>query len=170
VLGLRTGCCPDPDPDVGSGRHLIRGNEYKTALDEDGNHLSTGVERGVPWIAITPVVNAIRVLERMVPDGALLFDAAAHNLSEQRSPAAGAITNTTLRDRIEVFVAWANECATAHELDHEVIPPDPHGAIGTRRFRRTLAWHIARRPGGLIALGAAPSRDRSHGSGTVLMA
>src|SRR5437763_1829340 len=30
VLGLRTGCCPDPDPDVGSGRHLIRGNEYKT--------------------------------------------------------------------------------------------------------------------------------------------
>jgi hypothetical protein len=36
VLGLRTGCCPDPDPDVGSGRHLIRGNEYKTALDEDG--------------------------------------------------------------------------------------------------------------------------------------
>src|SRR5438477_3327737 len=52
VLGLRTGCCPDPDRDGGSGHHLIRGNEYKTALDEDGNHLSTGMERGVPWIAI----------------------------------------------------------------------------------------------------------------------
>lgn len=166
VLGLRTGCCPDPDPDVGSGHHLIRGNEYKTALDEDGNHLSTGVERGVPWIAITPVVNTIRVLERMVPDGALLFDAAAHNLSEQRSPAAGAITNTTLRDRIEVFVAWANECAAAHGLDHEGIPPDRHGAIGTMRFRRTLAWHIARRPGGLIALAVQYGHMRTAISGS----
>jgi hypothetical protein len=82
----------DGTPNVGSGHHLIRGNEYKTALDEDGNHLSTGVQRGVPWIAITPVVNAIRVLERLVPDGALLFDATAHNVSEQRSPAAGELT------------------------------------------------------------------------------
>lgn len=23
--------------------------------------------------------------------------------------------------------------------------PDPRGAVGTRRLRRTLAWHIARR-------------------------
>ncbi|MFF1715560.1 hypothetical protein [Streptomyces sp. NPDC058268] len=30
--------------------------------------------------------------------------------------------------------------------------PDPHGHIGLARFRRTLAWHIARRPGGLVAL------------------
>ncbi|MFE4958757.1 hypothetical protein ACFRCW_33180, partial [Streptomyces sp. NPDC056653] len=35
-----------------------------------------------------------------------------------------------------------------------MIPEDRHGAVGTERFRRTLAWHIARRPGGLIA----PSR------------
>jgi len=31
-------------------------------------------------VAITPVVNAIRVLERMVPPGGLLFDKAAHTL------------------------------------------------------------------------------------------
>ncbi|MET9883109.1 hypothetical protein ABZZ20_08060 [Streptomyces sp. NPDC006430] len=50
------------------------------------------------------------------------------------------------------------------------------GAIGTERFRRTLAWHIARRPGGLVALAiqyghmrtavsagyAARSRDGIH--------
>ena len=165
VLGLRTGCCPDPDPDAGSG-HLIRGNEYKAALDEDGNHLSTGVQRDVPWIAITPVVNAICVLERMVPDGALLFDAAAHNVSELRSPAAGAITDSTLRDRIEVLVAWANKYAAAHGLDHEVIPPDRYGAIGTMRFRRTLAWHIARRPGGLIALAVQYGHMRTAISGS----
>jgi hypothetical protein len=165
VLGLRTGCCPNPDPDAGSGHHVIRGNEYKTAFDENGNHLSTGVQRAVPWIAITPVVNAIRVLERMVPDGALLFDAATHNVFEQRSPAAGAIADSTLRDRIEVFVAWANECAAALGLDHEVIPPDRHGAIGIMRFRRTLAWHIARRPGGLIALAVQYGHMRTAISG-----
>lgn len=165
VLGLRTGCCPDPDPNARSRHHLIRGNEYKTALDEDGNHLSTGIERGVPWVAITPVVNAIRVLERIVPPGALLFDAAAHSSSELRSPAAGAIRNSTLRDRIESFVAWANEFAAAHALDHELIPLDPHGPIGTRRFRRTLAWHIARRPGGLVALAVQYGHLRTAVSG-----
>ena len=31
-------------------------------------------------------------------------------------------------------------------------PTDPHGNIGLSRFRRSLAWHIARRPNGLVAL------------------
>ncbi|MEH0557356.1 hypothetical protein [Streptomyces sp. B21-101] len=61
-------------------------------------------------------------------------------------------------------------------MANEVIPPDPHGRIGTERFRRSLAWHIARRPGGLVALAiqyghlrtsvsagyAARSRDGIH--------
>ena len=36
ILGLRTGCCPDPvpGPDGQPGRHLIRGLEFKTATDE----------------------------------------------------------------------------------------------------------------------------------------
>ena len=83
---LRAGCCPDPvpGPDGQAGRHLIRGLEFKTATDEHGNHRSAGTERTVPWVAITPVVNAIRVLERMVPDGHLLFDHHAHDLASTR--------------------------------------------------------------------------------------
>ncbi|MGW5680321.1 integrase, partial [Streptomyces sp. NPDC003860] len=38
------------------------------------------------------------------------------------------------------------------ELSDQSIPQDPHGALGMSRFRRTLAWHIARQPGGLVAL------------------
>ncbi|RBM18630.1 hypothetical protein DI005_18200 [Prauserella sp. PE36] len=45
VLGMRTGCCPDPEPvtdknadrnnaDGNAGRHLIRTHEYKNAIDE----------------------------------------------------------------------------------------------------------------------------------------
>jgi hypothetical protein len=49
-------------------------------------------------------------------------------------------------------VTWANAEAASHGLTGEVIPPDAQGNIGTARFRRSLAWHIARRPNGLVAL------------------
>ncbi|MER5659383.1 hypothetical protein [Streptomyces mirabilis] len=66
-----------------------------------------------------------------------------------------------LRARIEEFVTWANAEAARHGLPGEVIPPDPHGAVGTRRFRRTLAWHIARHPDGLVALAIQYSHLRT---------
>jgi integrase len=162
VLGLRSGCCPDPEPDAEGvvGRHLIRGREYKTAVDEHGNHLSGGVERDVPWVAITPVVNAIRVLEKMVPKAGLLFDACAHD-STGRATLTGSIVQMAMRVRINDFVNWANAEATRHTLAHETIPPDPHGNIGLRRFRRSLAWHIARRPNGHIALAIQYGHMRS---------
>jgi hypothetical protein len=55
VLTLRSGCCPDPapGPDGQAGRHLIRGLEFKTATDDDGNRLSGDAEREAPWVAIT---------------------------------------------------------------------------------------------------------------------
>ncbi|MFJ5730798.1 hypothetical protein [Streptomyces paradoxus] len=54
--------------------------------------------------------------------------------------------------RIKAFVQWANREAASQGLPGQAIPADPHGPIRLSRFRRTLAWHIARRPGGLIAL------------------
>jgi integrase len=153
ILGLRAGCCPDPvpGPDGRTGRHLIRGLEFKTATDEHGNHRSAGTERTVPWVAITPVVNAIRVLERMVPAGHLLFDHHAHDLASTR-PGTGSLQPKAVRHRIEDFAAWANREAASLGLPGQTIPADPHGDVGTMRFRRSLAWHIARRPNGLVAL------------------
>ncbi|MFJ9846883.1 hypothetical protein ACIRYZ_41915 [Kitasatospora sp. NPDC101155] len=87
----------------------------------------------------------------MVPDGELLLSAAHHDIPRQRNNP-GALKNFALRWRIEAFVAWANQEAQAQGLPEQAIPDDPHGAIGLARFRRTLAWHIARRPGGLVAL------------------
>lgn len=149
VLGLHAGCCPDPE----SGPHLINGNVFKTARDEDGNHLSAGQPRNVPWVAIPPVVTAIRVLEQITPEG-LLFASAAHDFSSQRAERSrpGTPAPPTVGRRIEDFVSWANTLARSHGRPHEAIPDDPHGALGTARFRRTLAWHIARQPGGLVAL------------------
>jgi hypothetical protein len=87
----------------------------------------------------------------MVPPGELLLSSSHHDYIHRRS-LHGALKGSSLRDRIEDFVAWANHEAHVHHLPDQVIPEDPHGAIGMARFRRTLAWHIARRPGGLIAL------------------
>ncbi|MFF0405651.1 integrase, partial [[Kitasatospora] papulosa] len=150
VLGLRSGCCPDPDEP--GQRHVIHGYVYKTAVDEDGNHLSTGELRDVPWVAISPVVSAIRVLEQIVPAGELLFGSHFHQFGFFSHPTKVALRSETLRERVEHFVDWASQLALRLERPHEAIPPDLHGAIGTGRFRRTLAWHIARRPGGLVAL------------------
>ncbi|MEU0002296.1 hypothetical protein ABZ069_35890, partial [Streptomyces microflavus] len=56
-------------------------------------------------LAITPVINAIRVLERFVPDGELLFDAAIHDPAHARHRT-GSLGNHAIAVRVEVFVAW----------------------------------------------------------------
>lgn len=145
---LRSGCCPDPGS---TGPHLIRAHHYKNVRDIDGYHVSAGAERDVPWVAITPVVKAIRILERMVPEGELLFSATHHDVVSQRQHH-GALRAASLDRRVEQLIGWINAEATAQGLPHQQVPDDPFGNIGLGRLRRTLAWHIARRPGGLVAL------------------
>lgn len=58
-------------------------------------------------------------------------------------------------------MAWANAEAARQGLAHEAIPPDPHGNIVVKRFRQALAWHIARRPNGHIALAIQYGHMRS---------
>ncbi|WP_314616947.1 hypothetical protein [Streptomyces stackebrandtii] len=84
------------------------------------------------------------------PEGQLPFNHAVHGGTSRHHH--GALRSKALAERIEDFVTWVNGEATAHKLPQQVIPPDPAGPIATQRFRRTLAWHIARRPGGLVAL------------------
>lgn len=166
ILGLRTGCCPDPHvrDDGTIGHHLIRGLVYKTAIDEHGNHDPAGVERQIPWVAITPVVSAIRVLERIVGEGELLFDYQTHDVRAGRSRT-GSIRAPGLRNRIEDFIAWANNEAMRFDQTEELIPDDPHGKVSAGRFRRSLAWHIARRPNGLVALAIQYGHLRTAVSG-----
>ncbi|MFG2488014.1 integrase [Streptomyces virginiae] len=148
VMGLSTGCCPE----VPSGQHVIQGRVFKGSSDEEGNHHSAGTLRDVPWVAIAPVVAAVRVLEKIVPDNGLLFDAAAHTFQTPRPSDGTSLGYEALRARIEDFVTWTGHQALRLGRPHETIPDDRHGAIGVARFRRSLAWHIARRPGGLVAL------------------
>ncbi|MBB5939222.1 hypothetical protein [Streptomyces zagrosensis] len=79
---------------------MITSTVYKTARDEDGNHRSEDEIREVPWVTIAPVVNAIQVLERMVPQGKLLLDRHAHDLRGTRT-GAGSLTVHSLGVRVE---------------------------------------------------------------------
>ncbi|WP_406140242.1 hypothetical protein OH828_26750 [Streptomyces anulatus] len=175
VLALETGCCPDSnadqaaatrhlifgpviedgtngeDDDEGGDPSMVHGRQFKRARDEDGNHDSAGAVRA-PWIAVPQVVNAVRVLEALGPGNGLLFAAEVHDprLPERRS--SRSLAHATMANRMTSFIEWVNTHAEALGRSSEIIPPDPHGPVGAGRFRRTLAWHIARRPGGLVAL------------------
>ena len=87
----------------------------------------------------------------MVAPDELVLSAAHHDFRHSRGHHS-ALKKSTLNQRIEDFVIRGNREAEAHGLPNRVVPDNPHGAIVMNRFRRTLAWHIARRPGGLIAL------------------
>jgi hypothetical protein len=103
--GLRAQPRPEPAADGTEGRHLIHSRHYKNVIDDDGNHISAGEVRKAPWVAITPVVHAIRVLERIVPKGELLLSV-AHHAFRSRHSSTGALKLDTLTWRIESFVNW----------------------------------------------------------------
>ncbi len=123
------------------GWMLLHSRTFKTARDEDGNHDSGGQIRAAPWVAVAPVIKAIHTLERLVGGSGLLFPADRRIKSAGRS-----IGLTTISDGVNRFIEHVNA------MKPDTIPDDPAGRVTPLRFRRTLAWHIANQPGGLVAL------------------
>lgn len=118
-----------------------------------GERDPTGVE--ATWVVGAPAARAIGVLEQLQPAGTdWLFAVLRHG------PGAGSIdrsSTTTLAgtatiNQLNAFTAWVNDHAALH--GHTDAIPTVNGQqwrLTTRQFRRTLAWFIARRPGGVIA-------------------
>ncbi|MFA4081352.1 integrase [Mycobacteroides salmoniphilum] len=155
-LTLEPGCCPEPADDGQSPtRCTIHGKHFKNARDHNGNHIATGLPREAPWTVIPPVMRAIRVLEQMV-DGPYLFPAnpswTRGGNGHRRAHAGKALSSEAANNRLQLFIDWINRYVRDNGLDSQYIPADPDGAIVLSRFRRTIAWHIARLPGGIVAL------------------
>jgi hypothetical protein len=167
VLHLRTGCCPEPEDDhTGTVRYRLHGHHFKGVRDADGAPAPGGAAR--QWTVIPPVHTAIGILEQLTSSGHLFvlrpawLDGASTR-PRRRPPAppgtrgsrrrtGQVITTKAANGRIAEFISWVNSYASEHELDSEMIPADPDGPVTLSRFRRTVAWHIARLPGGRIAL------------------
>ncbi|MEU3296650.1 hypothetical protein ABZ722_30445 [Streptomyces longwoodensis] len=151
VLALRRGCCTCVERDDGTVRFETRGRHFKGVLDEDGNAIGEGEQRADPWIVLEPVARAIGVVEEL-EGGEQLFTRTLYRYAKGTCMPRTGLSSDAAVERIRAFTAWANQLAADHDRPHELIPPDPDGAVALRRFRRTIAWFIYRQPGGRIAL------------------
>jgi integrase len=146
VKHLRRGCLHAWRDQTGRPiRHKV------TSLAFKGEQATDGVE--ATWVVGTPVARAVTVLERLQPaDQLLLFAVLPTSRGHGRVKANSVKTSQATNYDIAGFVSWINTYCAAHERDDAV--PDVNGRswpLTTRQFRRTLAWFIARQPGGSIA-------------------
>jgi hypothetical protein len=152
TLTLRRGCVRQ---DPTAGLWLLHGRAWKGAVDERGSKRPEGEPRADPWVVVEPVARAVGVLEALhewpllFPTTLLLTPAVALQLGDRvgRARTSQVITGDLVR-----FVDWVNAyCQSSGRRDQQ-IPPDPaRRPLAPSRFRRTLAWHIVRRPRGLVA-------------------
>ncbi|MFI6031578.1 hypothetical protein [Amycolatopsis magusensis] len=156
ALELTVGCCRTRTDDDGTVRYELHGKFFKGARDEDGTALPGGTQREHPWTTIAPVARAISVLERIAVSEFVFAADEPWNPSTATSRqlrTGGCVTSKAAGKRIAQFITWVNDFAEQHRLGPaERIPADPDGAIVPGRFRRTIAWHISRLPGGRVAL------------------
>ena len=110
---------------------------------------------GVPatWSIGEPAARAITVLEQLQPPETQdLFARLEHSPGTKPDAVSRVLTSSATNARLNGFAAWINDyCQRHHRADR--IPPvgDRTWHLANSQFRRTLAWFIARRPGGVIA-------------------
>lgn len=142
ALNLKRGCART----TGRMKYLV-GATFKNVFDATGAKDPRGKTREVPWVVCEPVVRAVNAMEAL-HDNELLFA----NSSEWRTGGAPrAIPGASRTAGIMALVQWVNaRCDEQGRPDR--IPDDPIcKSLYLSRFRRTLAWHIVRRPQGIVA-------------------
>lgn len=153
VKHLRRGCIHSQrDIDGEPYRWRIRSRAFK---GEDVE----GVEAN--WVIGQSVARAISVLEQLqAVDHDLLFAALPHSPGKKHL-VGRALTSYTTGTQLNDFRDWINSYCT-HRNRADVIPAvnGRPWTLRTSQFRRTLAWFIARQPGGSIA-GAIQYRHMS---------
>lgn len=148
VLSLHRGCVTH---DERAGLWLIYGTTWKGVKDGDGSKVPQGILRKDPWVVIPVVARAVAVLEQL-HDSPLLFPCLLDEGRSTRTIRMGeGRLYASINDDLNDFKAHLNDyCAAGGRNDP--IPDEREGRLLTgSRFRRTLAWHIYRRPRGLVA-------------------
>lgn len=147
VIMLRRGCMKRIVEADGRIAYEVRALAFKNVRDEDGRLVTAGRERDQPWVTIEPAYRAVRLLERSSRGDASEY---LFSVEPTRRRRAGEVLTVTDGSR---KVRRLIEIINSEVPTERRIPGDPFGAISLSRFRRTLAWFIARQPGGEILLG-----------------
>lgn len=120
----------------------------------------TGVD--ATWTVCEAVARAVHVLEQLQEPGQdYLFGALPHRSGQakgdQKDRAVG-VGATILN--LNLFVDFVNSLCEQHGRTDTIAAGSSGLHLKTRVFRRTLAWYIARHPGGVVA-GALQYRHHS---------
>jgi hypothetical protein len=122
-----------------------------TSLAFKGEHDPTGVT--ATWIVTAPVERAIKVLEALQPSSQRYLFAVLPTSRHYLKDRAARVTATQATNYdLVAFARWITGYCAAHGRADGI--PHVQGQewrLSTRQFRRTLAWFIARQPGGVIA-------------------
>jgi integrase len=140
ALNLQRGCVTR---DTKLGLIFMSGQQLKAGPDRRERSPQT-----IPWVINEHSAQAITLLEGLSASTQLFPPGkwgSPEWLSSSRCRTTGVINND-----IAAFISWFNN-AIAPAVGHPVIGTDQHGSITGSRLRRTLAWHIVRRPGGTVA-------------------
>ncbi len=156
VLNLQVGCLTridSGDPGAPHRRYEVTGTEFKGVTHADGRLDTAGRQRADRWIVIEPVARAIGILETLTPGRHLFPFESFHHELPRRGPAGESRTVGRINKNVAFLVEWVNIYCSIRNIADQAIPPDPQGTLHAARFRRTIAWFIARRPGGHLGLG-----------------
>lgn len=127
--------------------HYLVGRTFKDVRDSNGAKDPAGRVRDVPWVVCEPVLRAVAAMENL-HENTLLFAARSEWHPEGQARTASPAARTAI---IMGLVNWVNTACAAQQRP-DPIPHDPNcRSLYMSRFRRTLAWHIARRPQGIVA-------------------
>lgn len=135
--------------------HELHGTIWKNARTPEDAKDPEGHPRSNPWIVHPLAGQAVEVLEQ-VHTSELLFPKTLRPRplrgTKPRADARAGTGQTAAKTTTDIgsFIGWVNDYCVRHQRNDR-IPEDADGRITANRFRRTLAWHIVRRPRGLVA-------------------
>lgn len=142
ALNLRRGCI---SRDSKLALTLLSGQQLKA--DDRRRDRSPAT---IPWVVTDETAHAVSVLEQITVSD-LLFPGFQWCSQEQfLFGATRTRTPGSINADITSLIEWFNR-EVAPAVSHPLIGADPDGTIQVPRLRRTLAWHIVRRPGGTVA-------------------
>jgi integrase len=142
VLQLRRGCLREDE----HGGFVLVGRRSKGSDHDPAPDREQTEER--PWAVVRAVVPAVEMLESL-SDAELLFPPSRQRTTTIRSRRKQSKPTGTMNEDVREFMDWVNTRFSGP--DGPTIPLDPTKDVHAARFRRTLAYFVVRRPGGLAA-------------------
>lgn len=148
IKHLHRGCLiAQQDADGRTYRWKVTSLAFKGEINPAGTEAT--------WVIGEPAARAIAVLEQLQPaEHTLLFAHLPHSgaIGPARAAPNEVISTKATNQQLLEFMEWINAYCTENNRD-DGIPTDDGKVppLSSSRFRRTLAWFIARHPGGSIA-------------------